>query len=318
MLSTLSRQHTIVANLLEYRQLTKLKSTYIDALPKAVDIVSGRVHTHYGQVQTATGRLTSNDPNLQNIPVRSSHGRNIRKAFIARKGWKLLAADYSQIELRILAALTKDEGLISAFHKGQDIHTATAAKIFGCPPEQITRDQRSTAKMVNFGIPYGISSFGLSQRLGTVSRSEAQKIIDNYFAQFPGISGYMDAQQTSARERGYVQTICGRRRYLRDIHSNNVTIRAAAERNAINMPIQGTAADMIKIAMILIQNKITKQKLNSRMLLQVHDELIFDMDPSEEAILRTIITEGMKGALVTLECPVEIDIGIGDNWLEAH
>ena len=172
--------------------------------------------------------------------------------------------------------------------------------------------------MVNFGIPYGISSFGLSQRLGTVSRSEAQKIIDNYFAQFPGIPGYMDAQQTSARERGYVQTICGRRRYLRDIHSNNVTIRAAAERNAINMPIQGTAADMIKIAMILIQNKITKQKLNSRMLLQVHDELIFDMDPSEEAILRTIITEGMKGALVTLECPVEIDIGIGDNWLEAH
>ncbi len=317
-LSTLSKQHTIVANLLEYRQLTKLKSTYIDALPKAVDPVSGRVHTHYGQVQTATGRLTSNDPNLQNIPVRSTHGRNIRKAFIARKGWKLLAADYSQIELRILAALTKDDGLLSAFRKGQDIHTATAAKIFECPPQQITRDQRSTAKMVNFGIPYGISAFGLSQRLGTVSRSEAQDIIDSYFAQFPGIAGYMDAQQASAREHGYVETICGRRRYLRDIHSNNGTIRAAAERNAINMPIQGTAADMIKIAMVRIQNTITKKELSSRMLLQVHDELIFDMDPSEEAILRTIITKGMQGALEALECPIEIDIGIGDNWLQAH
>ena len=317
-LSTLSKQHTIVANLLEYRQLTKLKSTYIDALPKAVDPVSGRVHTHYGQVQTATGRLTSNDPNLQNIPVRSTHGRNIRKAFIARKGWKLLAADYSQIELRILAALTKDDGLLSAFRKGQDIHTATAAKIFECPPQQVTRDQRGTAKMVNFGIPYGISAFGLSQRLGTVSRSEAQDIIDSYFAQFPGIAGYMDAQQASAREHGYVETICGRRRYLRDIHSNNGTIRAAAERNAINMPIQGTAADMIKIAMVRIQNTITKKELNSRMLLQVHDELIFDMDPSEEAILRTIITRGMQGALEALECPIEIDIGIGDNWLQAH
>ena len=317
-LSTLSRQHTIVAKLLEYRQLSKLKSTYIDALPKAVDQVSGRVHTHYGQVQTATGRLTSNDPNLQNIPVRSTHGRNIRKAFIARKGWKLLAADYSQIELRILAALAKDDGLLSAFRKGQDIHTATAAKIFQCPPEQVTRDQRSTAKMVNFGIPYGISAFGLSQRLGTVSRSKAQEIIDSYFSQFPGIPDYMNKQRTSAREHGYVETICGRRRYLRDIHSNNATIRAAAERNAINMPIQGTAADMIKIAMVRVQNTITKKELKSRILLQVHDELIFDMEPSEETILRTIITDGMKGALAVLECPIEVDIGVGGNWLEAH
>jgi DNA polymerase-1 len=316
-LSALAPQHTIVANLLEYRQLAKLKSTYIDALPQAVDPVSGRVHTHFGQVQTATGRLSSNDPNLQNIPVRSERGREIRKAFVARTGWKLLAADYSQIELRILAALTKDKGLLTAFREGRDIHTATAAKIFAVATQDVTREQRSTAKMVNFGIPYGISAFGLAQRLGTVSRTEAQTIIDNYFAQFPGIPGYMKAQQSKASESGYVETVCGRRRHLRDINSNNGTIRAAAERNAINMPIQGTAADMIKIAMVRIHNSITEKRLNSRMLLQVHDELIFDMDPSEEATLRTLVTDGMQHAL-SLECPIEIDIGTGDNWLEAH
>ncbi len=316
-LSLLAPKHPIVADLLEYRQLTKLKSTYIDALPNSVDPVDGRVHTHYGQVQTATGRLSSNDPNLQNIPVRSERGREIRKAFVPREGWKLLAADYSQIELRILAALTGDAGLLAAFKEKRDIHTATAAKIFGVAPEEVTRDQRSTAKMVNFGIPYGISAFGLSQRLGTVSRTEAQEIIDNYFKQFPGIPGYMDAQQEFARKHGYVETVCGRRRHLRDINSANATIRSAAERNAINMPIQGTAADMIKLAMVRIQKAITEQGLQSRMLLQVHDELVFDLKPSEESTLRTIVTEGMVRAL-ELDCPIEIEIGIGENWLEAH
>nr|MBC8188948.1 DNA polymerase I [Puniceicoccaceae bacterium] len=316
-LSTLATKHPIVADLLEYRQLTKLKSTYIDALPQSIDAKTGRVHTHYGQVQTATGRLSSNDPNLQNIPVRSERGREIRKAFIPREGWKLLAADYSQIELRILAALTGDAGLLTAFKEGKDIHTATAAKIFDVAPEAVHRDQRSTAKMVNFGIPYGISAFGLAQRLGTVSRTEAQEIIDSYFKQFPGIPGYMEAQKESAKAKGYVETVCGRRRYLRDINSGNGTIRAAAERNAINMPIQGTAADMIKIAMVRIQKSMTEAKLKSRMLLQVHDELVFDMEPSEEAQLRALVTEGMVGAL-ELACPIEIEIGLGDNWLEAH
>ena len=316
-LSSLAPKHPIVANILEYRQLTKLKSTYIDALPHSIDPVSGRVHTNYGQVQTSTGRLSSNDPNLQNIPVRSVQGREIRKAFIARPGWKLLSADYSQIELRILAALTEDTGLLNAFREGRDIHAATAAKIFEVELDEVTREQRSTAKMVNFGIPYGISAFGLAQRLGTVSRTEAQEIINNYFAQFPGIPGYMSRMQESAKAKGYVETITGRRRYLQDINSRNGTIRAAAERNAINMPIQGTAADMIKIAMVNVQNALVAQNLNTRMLLQVHDELIFDLDPSEEVAVRTLVTEGMKKAL-DLKCPIEIDIGLGDNWLEAH
>lgn len=316
-LSSLAPKHRIVADLLEYRQLSKLKSTYIDALPNSVDAKTGRVHTHYGQAQTATGRLSSNDPNLQNIPVRSARGREIRKAFVPRKGWKLLSADYSQIELRILAALTGDEGLLTAFREKRDIHTATAAKIFGVEAGAVERNQRSTAKMVNFGIPYGISAFGLAQRLGTVSRTEAQEIIDEYFKQFPGIPGYMEAQKSKAREMGYVETVCGRRRYLRDINSSNGTVRGAAERNAINMPIQGTAADMIKLAMTRIQNLITAKQLKSRMLLQVHDELIFDMHPDEEAQLKAIVNEGMVGAL-ELACPIEIEMGAGDNWLEAH
>ncbi|MGB0409370.1 MAG: DNA polymerase I [Opitutales bacterium] len=316
-LSSLAPKHRIVADLLEYRQLSKLKSTYIDALPNSVDAKTGRVHTHYGQAQTATGRLSSNDPNLQNIPVRSARGREIRKAFVPRKGWKLLSADYSQIELRILAALTGDEGLLTAFREKRDIHTATAAKIFGVEAGAVERNQRSTAKMVNFGIPYGISAFGLAQRLGTVSRTEAQEIIDEYFKQFPGIPGYMEAQKSKAREMGYVETACGRRRYLRDINSSNGTVRGAAERNAINMPIQGTAADMIKLAMTRIQNLITAKQLKSRMLLQVHDELIFDMHPDEEAQLKAIVNEGMVGAL-ELACPIEIEMGAGDNWLEAH
>ena len=316
-LTSLASTHTIVAEILEYRQLTKLKSTYIDALPQAIDPKTGRVHTHYGQTQTTTGRLSSNDPNLQNIPIRSARGREIRKAFVPRPGWKLLSADYSQIELRILAALTGDEGLLTAFKDGRDIHAATAAKIFGVGLDDVTREQRSTAKMVNFGIPYGISAFGLAQRLGTVSRTEAQAIIDSYFKQFPGIPDYMNQMQEFARDKGYVETITGRRRYLRDINSSNATVRSAAERNAINMPIQGTAADMIKIAMVRIQKSLTRQKLQTRMLLQVHDELVFDLAPDEEPVVRELLDDNMKNAL-NLKCPIEIDIGIGDNWLEAH
>ena len=316
-LTSLASKHPIVADILEYRQFTKLKSTYIDALPHAIDLQSGRVHTHYGQVQTSTGRLSSNDPNLQNIPIRSAQGREIRRAFVARPGWKLLSADYSQIELRILAALTEDKGLLTAFDEKRDIHAATAAKIFGVDLDSVNREQRSTAKMVNFGIPYGISAFGLAQRLGTVSRTEAQAIIDSYFKQFPGIPDYMKRMQETARAKGYVETITGRRRYLRDINSGNATIRAAAERNAINMPIQGTAADMIKIAMVKIQKALAEQALNTRMLLQVHDELVFDLDPDEEPDVRALVTDGMKNAL-NLKCPIEIEIGVGDNWLEAH
>ena len=316
-LTTLANTHPIVAELLEYRQLSKLKSTYIDALPNAVDPVTNRVHTHFGQAQTATGRLSSNDPNLQNIPVRSARGREIRKAFIPRNDWQLLAADYSQIELRILAALSQDPGLLEAFRTGQDIHTATAARLFDVPPEQVDRDQRSTAKMVNFGIPYGISAFGLAQRLGNVSRTEAQAIIDNYFAQFPGIPGYIESRVEQARQKGYVETLCGRRRALPDIDSKNGSIRNAAERNAINMPIQGTAADMIKLAMIRIHREVRQAGLQSRMLLQVHDELLFEAAPGEEDTLRRILTRGMTEAL-PLDCPLEVTIGTGQNWLEAH
>jgi DNA polymerase-1 len=317
-LASLAPEHPIVADLLEYRQLTKLKSTYIDALPQAIETKTGRVHTHFGQLQTATGRLTSNNPNLQNIPVRSERGRAIRKAFVPRApDWQILAADYSQIELRVLAALTHDAGLLQAFREGQNIHSATAAKIFQVKPEDVTREQRSTAKMVNFGIPYGISAYGLAQRLGNTSRTEAQEIIDNYFQQFPGTLAFMESQKEFACKNGYVETLFGRRRQLPDIDSRNATIRNAAERNAINMPIQGTAADMIKLAMIRVQNAIAQAKLQSRLLLQVHDELVFDLAPGEEDALRAIITEGMTQAL-PLDCPVEIDIGIGQNWLEAH
>lgn len=316
-LSGLRSGHPIVADLLEYRQLSKLQNTYIDALPKAIDPKTGRVHTHYGQVQTSTGRLTSGSPNLQNIPIRNPENLEIRKAFVPSRGRKLLAADYSQIELRILAALSKDEGLLNAFKEKQDIHTATATGIFGIAPEEVTRTHRSTAKMVNFGIPYGITAFGLSQRLGTIGRKEAQELINNYFVRFPGIADYIESQKRMAREKGYVETVCGRRRYLNGIRSGNTTIRSAAERNAINMPIQGTAADMIKIAMIRIQQFIKEMGLKSRMVLQVHDELLFDLHPDEETLLRKMITREMVGAL-DLPCPIEIEIGVGNNWLEAH
>ena len=303
---------------MEYRQLNKLISTYIDALPQSINSRTQHIHTNFGQVQTSTGRLSSNNPNLQNIPIRSTNGKQIRKAFIPRQpDWKILSADYSQIELRILAALSEDPSMIQAFNDRQDIHASTAAKIFNVPIKDVSREQRSTAKMVNFGIPYGISAFGLAQRLGTVSRTEAQAIIDNYFQQFPTIQNYINQQVEKARKDGYVTTLMGRRRYLRDINSSNGSIRAASERNAINMPIQGTAADLIKIAMIRISAKMKEAKLQSKLLLQVHDELIFDLHPDEESSLKEILETEMVHA-IDLNCPLEIDIGIGTNWLEAH
>ncbi|MFL2847784.1 MAG: DNA polymerase I [Coraliomargaritaceae bacterium] len=317
-LSSLASKHRIAAAILEYRQLNKLVSTYIDALPHSINPKTQHIHTNFGQVQTSTGRLSSNNPNLQNIPIRSTNGKQIRKAFIPRKpDWKILSADYSQIELRILAALSEDPSMIQAFKDKKDIHASTAAKIFEISLEDVTREQRSTAKMVNFGIPYGISAFGLAQRLGTVSRTEAQAIIDNYFQQFPTIQNYIKQQVEKARKDGFVTTLLGRRRYLRDINSSNGSIRAASERNAINMPIQGTAADLIKIAMIRILEKMDEAKLQSKMLLQVHDELIFDLHPEEEVALKKILETEMVHA-IDLKCPVEIDIGIGNNWLEAH
>lgn len=312
--------HAVVARLLDYRTATKLKSTYVDALPGAVSRKTGRVHTTFHQVSTATGRLASSDPNLQNIPIRTEMGREIRKAFVAGEaGWKMLSADYSQIELRIIAAMARDEGMIGAFRSGQDIHAATAARVYGVPLEAVDKAMRGKAKMVNFGIAYGISAFGLAQRL-RISRTEAGKLIEDYFASFPGIRRYMEETVALARKRGYVETMTGRRRPLRDINSANPTVRGAAERNAINTPIQGTAADMIKIAMARVYERMVREGLRSRMLLQVHDELVFELAPGEEEVLREILNEIMPGAIPEIAevVPVEIEVGVGANWLEAH
>ena len=318
-LLSLSGRHPIIERLLDYRTATKLKSTYVDTLPNAVSVKTGRVHTSYSQAATSTGRLASTNPNLQNIPIRTDMGREIRKAFIADPrlpDHALLSADYSQIELRILAALSKDEAMIAAFEKKLDIHSATAARIFSVSLDEVTSDMRRKAKMVNFGIAYGISAFGLSQRLG-IPRAEAGEIIDQYNRQFPGIQKYMEETVAFCRLNGYVQTVTGRRRYLRDIKSANATLRNAAERNAINMPVQGTAADMIKIAMANIQKDLTDSKLKSRMLLQVHDELVFEVHLPEKAVLHEIVTNRMKTA-IALPVPIEVETGIGENWLLAH
>ncbi len=316
-LMAFAADHEIVKRLLEHRAASKLKSTYVDVLPAAIQASTGRIHTTYNQVATSTGRLNSQDPNLQNIPIRSERGQEIRRAFVpAGPDYVLLSADYSQIELRIIAALTREAGLIEAFEANEDIHTATAAKVFGVFPEMVTPEMRRKAKMVNFGIAYGISSFGLAQRLN-IPRREAAAIIEEYFRQFPGIRAYMDRTIESARELGYVQTVTGRRRYIRDIHSRNMNVRGSAERNAINAPIQGTAADMIKIAMIRIQEDIRNKGLKSRMLLQVHDELVFDLYRKEEAEVRAILQDRMTKA-IPLEAPIVVDIGTGRNWLEAH
>jgi len=316
-LTKLVNKHPVVQMILDYRSLTKLKSTYVDVLPTLISQRDGRVHTSFNQTVAATGRLSSNNPNLQNIPIRTERGREIRKAFIPRNDrYILLSADYSQIELRIIASLSGDPSMINDFRQGLDIHTATAAKVYGISPDLVTKEMRRHAKTVNFGIIYGISAFGLSERLN-IPRKEAASIIEQYFKQYPGIKAYMDETIRSAREKGYVETLMKRRRYLRDIHSQNSAVRGFAERNAINAPIQGSAADMIKIAMIRIHQEFQKQAFKSRMILQVHDELVFDVHQDELEMVKPIIETGMKNA-IALQVPVEVEMNTGKNWLEAH
>ena len=308
----------IVGKLLEYRQVVKLKSTYVDALPGLINEKDGRIHTTYMQAVAATGRLSSQNPNLQNIPIRTELGRRIREAFIPTDDKHVIfAADYSQIELRLIAHLSGDEAMIKAFNDGEDIHAATAAKVFDVDPKEVSREMRSKAKVVNFGIIYGISAFGLSQRIN-VSRSEAAELIDNYFAKYPGIKKYMDESIAFAREHGYVQTIMKRRRYLKDINGRNPTVRGFAERNAINAPIQGSAADMIKVAMIRIDRALREKGFQSKMILQVHDELVFDAVKSELSELSTLVEKEMKEAFTELSVPMKVDMDTGENWLEAH
>ena len=313
----LAVQHEIVRLLLDYRAATKLKSTYSDTLPQAISSKTGRVHTTYHQVLTATGRLASQNPNLQNIPIRTDLGREIRKAFVPRDNrYVLLSADYSQIELRIIAALSGDQGMLEAFAQDLDIHSATAAKVHGVDLGDVTSEMRRQAKMVNFGIIYGISAFGLAQRLG-IPRQEAAALIEQYFKQYPRIQKYMHDTIESARQRGYVETVTGRRRYLRDINSANATVRNAAERTAINTPIQGTAADMIKLAMVNIHREFVRRNLQTHMILQVHDELVFDLVKTEEKEVREMVEEKMKTA-ICLDVPIVVEMGTGTNWLEAH
>ncbi len=316
-LSKLANEHAIAKRILEFREYQKLKSTYVDALPTMISPVDDLVHTDYRQAVAATGRLSSNNPNLQNIPIRTEKGREIRKAFIPRdEDHVLMAADYSQIELRIVAAFAEDQSMIEAFKSGRDIHATTASKVFNIPLEEVDREMRGKAKGVNFGLIYGISAFGLAQNIN-ISRTEAQEIISAYFNEFPGVKKYMDDQVNKARELTYVETILGRRRYLRDIHSKNMTVRGHAERNAINAPIQGSAADMIKIAMINIHKWMKEEGLKSKMIMQVHDELVFDVHKSELEIMKTKIPELMMGA-IKLDVPMDVEVGIGENWLSAH
>ena len=316
-LSYLVNEHQIVKDILEWRQMVKLQSTYIDALPNQVDAKTGRVHTDYMQTVAATGRLSSNNPNLQNIPIRTERGRLIRKAFIARdENYTLLSADYSQIELRIIAALSGEENMIESFRKGEDIHKSTASKVFNVPLEEVTREQRSHAKTVNFGIIYGVSAFGLSNQTN-LSRAESKELIDAYYESYPRLKAYMNEQVEIARDLGYVQTVLGRRRYLKDINSQNAMVRGGAERNAVNAPIQGSAADIIKIAMINIHKKLTEENWKSKMLLQVHDELVFDVHNSELEKIKPMIKHEMENAFI-LSVPLEIEMGSGNNWLEAH
>lgn len=313
----LVNRHPIINNILEYRSLTKLKSTYVDSLPELVNPRDGRIHTSYNQAVAATGRLSSNNPNLQNIPIRTEKGREIRKAFIPRNDeFTLFAADYSQVELRIIAHLSKDPGMLEAFTNGLDIHTATAARVYGVEYDEVTPDMRRNAKTVNFGIVYGVSAFGLSERLG-IPRREAADIINSYFAKYHGVKEYMNTTIEFAKEHGYVETILGRRRYLKDINSANGVVRGFAERNAINAPIQGSSADMIKVAMISIYNELVERKLKTKMILQVHDELVFDLYKEEEVIIRDIVEQKMKDAIV-LNVPLDVDMNTGSTWLEAH
>ncbi|HLT50333.1 MAG TPA: DNA polymerase I [Arenibacter sp.] len=316
-LSYLAKDHKIIRDILDYRGLSKLKSTYVDALPLQIEPSTGRVHTDYMQTVAATGRLSSNNPNLQNIPIRTERGRQVRKAFIPRnQDYILLAADYSQIELRIIASLSEETTMIEAFRKGEDIHASTASKVFNVPLAEVTREQRSNAKTVNFGIIYGVSAFGLSNQTD-LSRSEAKDLIDTYYKTYPKLRNYIGEQIEFARENGYVQTVLGRRRYLKDINSNNAVVRGAAERNAVNAPIQGSAADIIKIAMINIHNKLKDGDYKSKMLLQVHDELVFDVHRTELEDLKAMVRSQMENAY-KLAVPLEVELGVGQDWLEAH
>ena len=316
-LSYLANEHQIVKDILDWRQLIKLQNTYVEALPLQVSSKTGRVHTDYMQTVAATGRLSSNNPNLQNIPIRTERGRMIRKAFVPRnEEYVLLAADYSQIELRIIAALSGEENMIKAFQNGEDIHKSTASKVFNIPLEEVTKEQRSHAKTVNFGIIYGVSAFGLSNQTD-LTRSESKDLIDAYYQTYPKLRAYINQQMEFARQNGFVQTILGRRRYLNDINSMNQVVRGAAERNAVNAPIQGSAADIIKIAMINIHKKLETENWQSKMLLQVHDELVFDVHLSELERIQPMIKSEMENAFV-LDVPLEVEIGIGQNWLEAH
>ncbi len=316
-LSYLAKDHKIIRDVLEYRGLSKLKSTYVDALPDQVEKTTGRVHTDYMQTVAATGRLSSNNPNLQNIPIRTERGREVRKAFIPRnEDYVLMAADYSQIELRIIAALSEEDNMIEAFKNGEDIHASTASKVFNVPLSEVTREQRSNAKTVNFGIIYGVSAFGLSNQTD-LSRTEAKDLIDTYYKTYPKLRNFISEQIQFARENGYVQTVLGRRRYLKDINGSNQVVRGAAERNAVNAPIQGSAADIIKIAMINIHKKLEAENYKSKMLLQVHDELVFDAYKPELEKLKTMVKHEMENAY-KLTVPLDVDLGVGENWLEAH
>jgi DNA polymerase-1 len=315
-LTKLSLQHDLPLEILGYRNLSKLKSTYIDALPKLIHPNTGRVHTSYNQTVTATGRLSSSDPNLQNIPIRAEEGNRIRQAFIPEKGWRIVSADYSQIELRILAHLSQDETLMEAFHKEEDIHTRTASEIFGVPMEKVTPSMRREAKVINFGIIYGMSAYGLSQQLGSDPKV-AQAYIDEYFKKYPQVQTYIEKSLEEARQKGFVNTLLHRRRYLPDIHSPNAAVRQASERMAINTPLQGTAADIIKLAMIHIQNRIEELGLSMKMIMQVHDELVFETLEEEKQKALAMIQEEME-TVVKLSVPLKVSIHSGKNWAEAH
>jgi len=316
-LAKLESAHPIVSKILDYRELVKLKSTYVDAIPDLVNPRTKHIHTSFNQVVAVTGRLSSDNPNLQNIPIRTERGRQIRKAFIPRNNdFVLLSADYSQIELRVVASISGDPNMCEAFNLGKDIHTATAAKVYGIPETEVTKEMRYKSKSVNFGIIYGQGAFGLAENLN-ISRTEAKQLIDNYFKEYPSIKKYMDDTINFARDNGYVKTLLGRKRWLKDINSTNQTVRGYAERNAINAPIQGSAADMIKVAMINIHHEFKRKDFKSKMILQVHDELVFDVYKPELEIIKPIIESHMQKAL-PLKVPVEVGMGVGLNWLEAH
>ncbi|MDO4225355.1 MAG: DNA polymerase I, partial [Bergeyella zoohelcum] len=315
-LQKLASKHEIINEILEYRTYQKLKSTYVDALPEEIDVKTNRVHTHFSQTTAATGRLASMNPNLQNIPIRTQRGQQIRGAFKADEGKKIISADYSQIELRLIAEISGEDNMIKAFQNGEDIHTSTASKLFKVPLDAVTKTQRSQAKAVNFGIIYGQGAFTLADQTG-MSRSEAKQMIDAYFTTYPKLKDYMANQVQNAREKGYVETILGRKRHLKDINSSNFVVKGHAERNAVNAPIQGSAADVIKIAMIKIANELKLQNLQTKMLLQVHDELIFEAPENEVSKAKELIKTQMESAITT-KVPLLTEVGVGDNWLEAH